>query len=113
MAESGVKVLQVADVFRLFLCRKDRNCPSDIVWSDSLQGYPGNTFILLARSPCGRHRLRSPGPSIASFCSRKWLALCIRSVVGPCYLRMPFLVFLPAVDLRSSGLVEIAACGSL
>ena len=110
MAESGVKVLQVADAFRLSLCRRDWDCPPDAVRSDSLQGYPGNTCILLARSPCGRHRLRSPSPSVASFRSPKWLALGIRSVVGPCRPNIPLPVFLFVVGLQPSGWAEMMAC---
>ena len=75
MVESGVKVLQVVNAFRLSPCRKDpgnlhQNCPPDVVWSGGLRNYPDNTCILLARSPCGRHSLRKQGPSIASF--RSW-----------------------------------------
>ena len=106
MAESGVKVLHVADAFKLSPCRKDRNCPSGVAWSDNLQGYPGNTCILLARSPRGRHRLLSLSLSIASFRSRK----CIRSVVGPCRPYVPLPVVLFVVELQPSGLAEMMAC---
>ena len=84
MAESSVKVLRVVDVFMLSLYRKDLddfywNHPPGVVWFGSLRDYPNNIGILLARSPCGRHHLRSLGPSIASFRSRRWLALYIYS----------------------------------
>ena len=115
MAESSVKVLRVVDVFMLSLYRRDLddfywNRPPDVAWFGSLWGYPDNTCILLARSSCGRHCLRSPGPSIASFRSRKWLALYIRSVAGPCRPYIPLPVFLFVVGLQSSGLAEMMAC---
>ena len=115
MAESSVKVLQMVDAFRLSPCRKGlgnfyRDCPPDIVWSDSLRGYPDNTCTLLACSPCSRHRPRSPGPSTASFYSQKWLVRCIRSVVGPCRPCTPLPVFLSVSGLRPSGLTAVMAC---
>ena len=110
MAESGVKVLQVADAFKLSPCRKDRGCPSGVVWSDNLQGYPGNTCTPLARSPRGRHHLSSLSLSIASFRSRRWTILCIRSMVEPCRPYIPLPVFLFVVDLQPSGLAGMMAC---
>ena len=115
MAESSVKVLRVVDVFMLSLYRKDLddfywNRPPGVVWFGSLRDYPNNICILLARSPCGRHRLRSPGLSIASFRSQKWLALYIHSVVGPCHPYIPLPLFLLVVGLPLSGLVEMVAC---
>ena len=105
MAESGVKVLQVVDVFRLSLCWRDpgslhRNCPPDVVWSGGLRDYPGNTCILLVRILCGHHRLRSRGPSIVSFRSRLWSARCIHSVVMLCRPYIPLPVCLPVSGLR-------------
>ena len=110
MAESGVKVLQVADAFKLSPCWKDRGCPSGVAWSDNLQGYPGNTCILLARSPRGRHHLSSLSPSIASFRSQKWMILCIRSMVEPCRPYIPLPLFRFVVDLQPSGLAGMMAC---
>ena len=115
MAESGVKVLRVVDAFRLSSCRRDlgnfyRNCPPDVVWSGSLQGYPDNICTLLVRSPYGRHRLRSLGPGTASFRSRKWLVRCIHSVVVPCRPYTPLPVLLPVSGLRLSGLTGVILC---
>ena len=72
MAESSVKVLRVVDIFMLLLCRRDlddfyRNRPPGVAWFGSLRDCLGSIHILLARSPCGRRRLKSLGPSIASF----------------------------------------------
>ena len=76
MAEGSVKVLRVVDIFMLSLYRRGPddfywNRPPGIVWFDNLQDCLDSIHILLARSPCGRRRLKNLGPSIANFRCRK------------------------------------------
>ena len=100
----------------LFLYQRDlgdlyRNRPPGVVWLDNLRDCLGNVRILLARNPCGRHRLKNLGPDIVNSRYQRWLALNIRIVIAFYHPRMPLFLSLSAVGLRTFGLVGVAACG--